>query len=97
MSVATLTIDQAIQVCRSEVLGKGLRIEEDLAAGEHHVNADPARLQQVFWNLIKNAVKFTPGGGAITIRTRNEDDGRARGSGWRHSIMSSATWIPTTS
>jgi CheY-like chemotaxis protein len=72
-------IDHAVQVCRSELLGKGLRIEVDLSAGEHHVNADPARLQQVFWNLIKNAVKFTPGGGAITIRTRNEDDGRARG------------------
>ena len=70
-------IDQAIQVCRSEIVGKGLRIEVDLAAGEHHVNADPARLQQVFWNLIKNAVKFTPGGGSITIRTRNEGDGRA--------------------
>jgi PAS domain S-box-containing protein len=66
-------IDQAIQVCRSEVLGKGLEMEVDLAAGEHHVNADPARLQQVFWNLIKNAVKFTPGGGSIAIRTRNED------------------------
>jgi CheY-like chemotaxis protein len=49
----------------------------DLAAGEHHVNADPARLQQVFWNLIKNAVKFTPAGGTIEIRTRNEDDRRA--------------------
>jgi PAS domain S-box-containing protein len=71
-------IDQAIQICRSEILGKELRIEVDLAAVEHHVNADPARLQQVFWNLIKNAVKFTPGGGLITIRTRNEDNGHAR-------------------
>jgi PAS domain S-box-containing protein len=71
-------IDQAIQICRSEILGKELRIEVDLAAGEHHVNADPARLQQVFWNLIKNAVKFTPGGGLITIRTRNEDNEHAR-------------------
>jgi PAS domain S-box-containing protein len=71
-------IDQAIQICRSEILGKELRIEVDLTAGEHHVNADPARLQQVFWNLIKNAVKFTPGGGLITIRTRNEDNEHAR-------------------
>ena len=78
-------IDQAIEVCRSEVLGKGLRIELDLAAGEHHVNADPARLQQVFWNLIKNAVKFTPAGGSIAIRTRNEGDaaGRERASSSR--------------
>jgi CheY-like chemotaxis protein len=65
-------IEQAIQVCQSDVRGKGLRIEADLAAGECHVNADPARLQQVFWNLIKNAVKFTPGGGSILIRTRND-------------------------
>jgi PAS domain S-box-containing protein len=74
-------IDQAIQICRSEVFGKKLRIEVDLAAGEYHVNADPARLQQVFWNLIKNAVKFTPGGGTITIRTRNEPDDGHVGQG----------------
>jgi PAS domain S-box-containing protein len=65
-------IEHAIEVCRSEVLGKELRVAAELTATEHHVNADPARLQQVFWNLIKNAVKFTPGGGSITIRTRNE-------------------------
>jgi PAS domain S-box-containing protein len=68
-------IRQAIQVCRSEVLGKVLRLELDLAAEHHHINADPARLQQVFWNLLKNAVKFTPEGGAVTIRTRNQGDG----------------------
>jgi CheY-like chemotaxis protein len=65
-------IDQAIQICRSEVFGGELRLELDLAATHRHVNADAARLQQVFWNLIKNAVKFTPEGGTITIRTRNE-------------------------
>ncbi len=72
-------IDQAIQVCRGEDLDKGPRIEVDLAAEEHYVNADPARLQQVFWNLIKNATKFTPGGGVVAIRTRNDEDARAGG------------------
>ena len=36
-----------------------------------HVQGDPARLQQVFWNLIKNRVKFTPENGRITIETLN--------------------------
>ena len=64
-------IHQAVQICRSEILGKELKIELDLTASHRFINADPARLQQVFWNLIKNSVKFTPLGGMISFRTRN--------------------------
>ena len=67
-------VQRAVEICRSEVHGKGHRLVLDLSAGEHWVNADSARLQQVLWNLVKNAVKFTPEGGTITIRTRNEGD-----------------------
>jgi CheY-like chemotaxis protein len=48
----------------------------DLAADRHQVRGDAARLQQVVWNLLKNAIKFTPAGGAITVATRNDAIGR---------------------
>ncbi|HWE01704.1 MAG TPA: ATP-binding protein, partial [Tepidisphaeraceae bacterium] len=53
---------------------KQLRIFEELRAGDDALFADPARLQQVFWNLLRNAAKFTPEGGRIDIRTWNADD-----------------------
>ncbi len=67
-------IRRAIEITRSDVQGKGHHLMLDLTAGESCVNADAARLQQVFWNLIKNAIKFTPEGGTIAVRTRDEAD-----------------------
>lgn len=72
-------IYQAVSTCRGEIQARELQLTLDLAASKHHIRADAARLQQVFWNLIKNAVKFSPGGGKLVIRSRNRP-GSASGS-----------------
>ncbi|MFL6567615.1 MAG: ATP-binding protein [Chthoniobacterales bacterium] len=64
-------LQRAFEICRGDILEKNLGIEFRLRAEQVHVEADPARLQQVFWNLIKNSVKFTPPQGRIIIETFN--------------------------
>ena len=65
------TLQRAYEICREEIAAKNLEVEFHLRAADTHVEGDPARLQQVFWNLIKNSVKFTPEKGRITIETVN--------------------------
>jgi len=69
-------LDHTDEIVRSDGLGKRLRIVMKLDAARHHALADPARLQQVFWNLLRNAVKFTPDGGTITVVSHNDAEGR---------------------
>lgn len=64
-----------LSICDSDIRVKGLDVRCELTASSDQVSADPARVRQVFWNLLKNAVKFTPPGGSIVLRT--ECDGEA--------------------
>ena len=63
-----------LEICQDEITSKCLEMQLEFHAAQHHVWADPARLRQVFWNLLKNAVKFTHRGGRITLRTHNVGD-----------------------
>ena len=65
-------VNQAVAMCRAEAEAKKIQVEIDFRAANHHVAADEARFQQIIWNLLKNAIKFSREKDKVTISSRNE-------------------------
>jgi hypothetical protein len=71
-------IDEAIAVVAPSAAEKSITLRRRSSIDAERVLADPGRLQQVLWNLLSNALKFTPEGGSIDIDVQREGDNFAR-------------------
>ncbi len=67
-------LEHTREIVKSEAAAKGVQVRFALEARDFNVEGDAARLHQVFWNILKNAIKFTPAGGEVVVRSSNVGD-----------------------
>lgn len=71
-------LSDCVAMCRSEAAAKSIELVLECGAAHHCVNGDAPKLQQVFGNIVRNAIKFTPAGGRVAVRSSISPDGRLR-------------------
>jgi signal transduction histidine kinase len=71
-------LGRAFEICVADASAKNLTVQFQLEALAHGIRADAGRLEQAFWNLIKNAIKFTEPPGQIVLRSSNPVPGLIR-------------------
>jgi signal transduction histidine kinase/CheY-like chemotaxis protein len=70
---AHAVISNVVETSRAEAQDRQVNVRVNLRAGAHHILADAAKFQQIVWNLVKNAIKFTGENGDVTISSTNPE------------------------
>jgi PAS domain S-box-containing protein len=82
LSMERVDVNSAVrhvcETCRPFVLEKGIHLHCELPTFACDIRADPTRFQQILWNLVKNAAKFTPERGDIYVSVSKTDQDRVR-------------------
>jgi PAS domain S-box-containing protein len=71
-----LVVKDALATVEADLREKQIDVVVEIGESPAWVWGDPVRLQQVFWNILKNAVKFTPAKGRVTITSGTRADGK---------------------
>jgi signal transduction histidine kinase len=66
-------VADVLETLRPTAVEKGIAIVEHASVSQAIVRGDPMRLRQIVWNLLSNALKFTPENGRIEVDTRTDD------------------------
>jgi len=64
-------VRQTCSLLMKEITEKNQTLSLSFVAEQHHISADPTRMHQIVWNLVKNAIKFTPEHGSIFMTSSN--------------------------
>ena len=67
-------VTSAIDSLSGTIAEKGIQVETDFEQAHAAAWLDPARFQQIFWNLMTNAIKFSPEGGRVLVSLRRPGD-----------------------